>query len=88
VEKELVSGGTAGQDLVYDIHVNNIGGQPAPGVVLTDEMPAHTTCVSDDGGGVAQNGQVTWNLGLVDTGERRSIELTLHLADDVPPVLS
>jgi uncharacterized repeat protein (TIGR01451 family) len=85
LEKELISGGDAGGDLVYHIHYTNIGGQPAVGVVLTDTLPPGTVHVGDSrGDGVAVDGGIVWDLGRVEAGVRETITVTLRLGDGAP----
>jgi uncharacterized repeat protein (TIGR01451 family) len=85
LEKELISGGDAGEDLVYHISYTNIGGQPAAGVVLTDTLPPGTIHVGDSrGDGVAVDGGIVWDLGLVEAGARETITVTLRLDDGAP----
>lgn len=85
LEKELVSGGDAGEDLVYRISYTNIGGQAAAGVVLTDTLPIGTVYVDDSrGDGVEVDGALVWDLGLVEAGARKVITVTLRLGAGTP----
>ena len=72
VEKELSGTVAPGENLSYVIDCKNIGGQPASSVLMTDTMPNHTSYVSDSrGDGVVVDGEVTWDIGAMDTGSAR-----------------
>ena len=61
----------AGQDLTYTLVVPNDGPSDATNVVVTDDVPAGTSFVRADSGGIEAGGTVTWNLGTVaDGGDR------------------
>lgn len=60
-----------GQDITYTIFVNNDGGSPATGVVLTDTLPAGVNFVSvstSQGSCSQSNRVVSCNLGVVIAG--------------------
>src|SRR5204863_5126068 len=54
---------TAGTDLTYTLTVKNAGPSFARSVQATDPVPAGTSFVSADSGGLNVAGTVTWNLG-------------------------
>lgn len=59
-----------GQELLYTIHVTNLG-QQASGLVVTDTLPVNTQYVpgSATAGGQLVGGQVQWNLPVLEPGE-------------------
>ena len=61
----------AGEDLTYTLVVTNDGPSDATNVVVTDDVPAGTSFVSADGGGLEAAGTVTWNLGTLADGATR-----------------
>ncbi len=72
----------AGQDLTYTLTVTNDGPSDATNVVVTDAVPAGTSFVSADGGGIEAAGVVTWNLGAVDDGDIVTVHVTVHVDAD------
>jgi uncharacterized repeat protein (TIGR01451 family) len=52
-----------GEDVVYTVYVRNDGPNTAPGVVITDTVPAGLAFVSATNGGTESGGVVTWNVG-------------------------
>jgi len=69
----------AGQDLTYTLVVANGGPSDATNVVVTDAVPAGTSFVSADGGGLEAGGIVTWNLGTVADGGSATVHVTIHV---------
>jgi len=69
----------AGQDLTYTLVVANGGPSDATNVVVTDAVPAGTSFVSADGGGLEAGGTVTWNLGTVAGGGSATVHVTVHV---------
>ncbi|MFD2033961.1 hypothetical protein ACFSKL_04110, partial [Belliella marina] len=65
----------AGENITYNITVNNAGPSNALDVTVSDVLPAGTGFVSADNGGMETGGTVNWSLGTIASGE--SIELTL-----------
>jgi uncharacterized repeat protein (TIGR01451 family) len=63
----------AGNDLMYTIHLRNLG-QQATGLVITDAIPADTTYVpnSASAGGSKVGDQIRWLLSSLDPDESRS----------------
>jgi uncharacterized repeat protein (TIGR01451 family) len=87
-----------GSLLDYTLTVSNIGNAAATGVHLTDPLPANTSFVSADNGGVLDNGAVSWNGLTVPTGipagngtgvpTAGGGKLVLHLRVQIDPNLS
>jgi uncharacterized repeat protein (TIGR01451 family) len=71
------AGGTA----VYAIEVTNAGRTPLTGVALHDPLPAGTTFVSADSGGVCAPGGrwVDWPIGTLVAGEVETVTLVVHV---------
>jgi uncharacterized repeat protein (TIGR01451 family) len=59
----------AGGVLEYAITYQNVGDIPVTGRTITDAVPAHTTFLDAQDGGVYQDGVVHWNLSQVAPGE-------------------
>ncbi|HET8946369.1 MAG TPA: fibronectin type III domain-containing protein, partial [Candidatus Polarisedimenticolia bacterium] len=69
----------AGADLTYTLSYANTGAAGASSVVVTDTVPANTTFVSANAGGVRSGSTVTWNLGSVAAGGSGSVQLVAHV---------
>lgn len=61
----------------YAITVTNTGDSPAQNTQLVDTMPPGTSFVSASDGGVSSGNSVTWNMGTLNPGESRTVNLTL-----------
>ena len=66
-------------DLTYTLVVANDGPSDATNVVVSDPVPAGTTFVSADGGGLEAAGTVTWNLGTLADGASATLHVTVHV---------
>ena len=69
----------AGEDLTYTLVVANDGPSDATDVVVSDDVPAGTSFVSADGGGIEAAGTVTWNLGSLADGATATVHVTVHV---------
>ena len=69
----------AGEDLTYTLVVTNDGPSDATNIVVTDAVPAGTSFVSADGGGLEAAGAVTWNLGTLADGATATLHVTVHV---------
>ncbi|MEO8476123.1 MAG: DUF11 domain-containing protein, partial [Actinomycetota bacterium] len=67
----------AGNQLTYQIDVENIGLATATGVELSDPLPVGTTYVSSTGGGTESGGTVTWALGSILAGDRVTVQVVV-----------
>ena len=67
-----------GDTFDYDLHVNNDGPDPARGIVLVDSLPPGLTFVEATEGGTASGGVVTWFLGDLDKGGKRTAKVTVR----------
>ena len=63
--------------IVYSLNVTNTGNAVATSVVLNDVLPAGSTFVIASNGGSFAAGSVTWNLGDIDPGSNRSVQVTV-----------
>src|SRR6185369_15504577 len=74
---------TAGTNLTYTITVDSSGPSDAPGVSVSDPIPAGTSFVSATGGGTYDSGTntVSWSLGTVAASDP-AVVLTLVVAVD------
>jgi uncharacterized repeat protein (TIGR01451 family) len=68
-------------DITYSLTLKNIGNADATGVTITDPVPANTTFVSADNGGINQNGTVTWTGKTVTAGGSITVHFTVSIAD-------
>ena len=68
-----------GSDVTYTLTVTNHGPSDATGVVMTDDVPAGTSFVSADNGGIETAGTVTWNLGSLADGASVTVHVTVHV---------
>lgn len=71
----------AGQTITYAIQVENMGTLPLTGVIINDPLPASTTFVSADSGGVvaADGRQVNWTIGNLAVGQRQTVHMTVRV---------
>jgi uncharacterized repeat protein (TIGR01451 family) len=71
----------AGTQLTYTINIDNLGPSTAPGVVVTDQLPAgvsFVTAVADVGSFTATDRTVTWNVGTVAADDPvRNLDITV-----------
>jgi uncharacterized repeat protein (TIGR01451 family) len=74
------TGSFDGSQIVYTVTVTNDGPDDASGVVVTDNLPAEVTYVSDDCGG-SNVPPWTWNIGDLINGA----SATCHITVDVTP---
>lgn len=70
---------TPGTDLTYTLVVMNNGPSGATGVAITDPLPAGTSFVSADGGGLEAGGTVTWAVGALANGATSTVHVTVHV---------
>jgi uncharacterized repeat protein (TIGR01451 family) len=71
----------AGRDLLYTIHVTNVG-QQATNVIVTDTIPAHTTYVpgSATEGGMLTGGILQWYFVTLEPGETRVLSFKVKVS--------
>src|SRR6185295_15277362 len=71
-------GGTVnvGDNVVFTLTVTNNGPSNATGVVVTDNLPACLTYVSNDCGAGFANPTLTWNVGALANGTSATCHLT------------
>jgi len=66
----------AGRTLVYTIRYQNVGSQPAPGVILSDTLPSDLTVVSTYPPVVPSGQRLTWNLGTLAPAAQGQVVIT------------
>ena len=66
-----------GRPAEFQITVENVGDSVARGTVLTDQMPAGATFLGASDGGTASGNAVTWNLGDLPPGGRRTVTIAM-----------
>jgi uncharacterized repeat protein (TIGR01451 family) len=64
-----------GRPITWTITVTSSGDVAAKDVILSDMVPAGTTFASASNGGNLSGNTVTWNLGTLNTGESRTVEM-------------
>ncbi|UCH50382.1 MAG: DUF11 domain-containing protein, partial [Chloroflexota bacterium] len=84
VEKTGPGQAYPGQNIIYTISVENIGGLAAQNVVLTDTLPSGLSYVSSNPEATSHNGVVTWNLGTINAEGAAIITLTVNVGVGVP----
>jgi uncharacterized repeat protein (TIGR01451 family) len=79
-----------GEELRYDIRVTNGGPDGAPGVMVTDRLPAEVTLLgtSPSQGSCTGSSSVTCALGTVAAGGAASIGVRVRVAEDAAGTLS
>lgn len=80
-----------GEQLTYDIEIDNQGNAEALDVVLEDPIPANTSYVSSTGGGVFAEGKVTWTISSLPVNSPANVSMTVlvdpaAILDDIKSV--
>ncbi len=65
-----------GDTIVYTITVTNNGNSDATNVSLVDNLPSGVTYVSDDSGGLYNNGSGIWSIGGIASGSVAVLNIT------------
>ncbi|WP_132972004.1 LamG-like jellyroll fold domain-containing protein, partial [Thiogranum longum] len=65
-----------GDTVTFTVTVTNNGPEAATGVVLSDQLPAGTTYVSDDSGGAYDSGTGLWTVGSLLNGNLATLNIT------------
>lgn len=80
LKKDAPATSRAGLDIIYSMQLENTGTTPLTNVVLHDPLPAGTSFVAADGGGVLLTGgnRVAWDIATLDVGSKRTVTLTLR----------
>ncbi len=81
VDKAIVR---RGETLVYTLTATNKGPDNATGVVVTDQLPATLTYVSDSSGGAYDAGTGNWSVGDLAKGASRSINIEVTVKSRTP----
>jgi uncharacterized repeat protein (TIGR01451 family)/gliding motility-associated-like protein len=76
---EVLSGG----EITYTISVSNSGPSTARNVVITDVLPAETTFVSANNGGVNTNGTISWTIPSINSGQKVDLVLIVKALDNL-----
>lgn len=72
-----------GEDMDFKITVTNHKENTAPGVVVTDELPAGCTLASASNGGSVVGNMIVWNLGDMPSGQVINITYSLKTPANV-----
>ena len=76
VKSVVPSSASAGQNVTFTIDVDNAGPDDAPGVEVTDVLPAGISYVSDTGGGSYNAGSGIWDVGSVAASGTAQLTIT------------
>lgn len=68
----------AGGQVVYTLTVSNVGPDPASNVIVSDQLPAQITYLSDDSQGAYDAATGQWLVGDLATGATRSLVITVQ----------
>jgi uncharacterized repeat protein (TIGR01451 family) len=74
-----------GENITYTINAQNQGMLNLTNVIIRDPLPAATTFVSADQGGVLQGGEVVWTVGSLGVGEEFTATLVLTVSPTAAP---
>ena len=69
----------AASNLTYVISVTNFGPSSATSVTVTDTLPAGVSFVSASGNGVVNAGVVSWNFGMLTSGQVSNLTLIVNV---------
>jgi large repetitive protein len=67
-----------GGEATYSLAVTNTGPDPAKGVLLSDELPAGESYLSNDGGCSVSGQKVICELGAMSDGEERTVQIVVR----------
>ncbi|MGI9015360.1 MAG: DUF7507 domain-containing protein [Phycisphaerales bacterium] len=67
-----------GVPVPYEITVRNTGDGPARNAVITDTLPAGAEFVSASDGGRAAGSTVSWNVGTLEPGASKTVQLSIR----------
>jgi uncharacterized repeat protein (TIGR01451 family) len=70
---------SSGKKITFTIDVTNTGDCDLDPVTVVDTLPEGMTYICDDSGGVVDGNVVTWNLGLMGSGDLRSVSLVAKI---------
>ena len=73
-----------GSLITYTIAYSVTGNEPAPNVVITDLLPAHTAYVSGGDTYDPNTGVVTWHLGNIDPPASGNVSLVVRATGRIP----
>ena len=73
----------AGQKVTFELAYENTGNAAATNILLTDAVPGGMSFVSATGGGVENNGTVSWTDSSLDVGATGRVQLTLKVNESV-----
>jgi uncharacterized repeat protein (TIGR01451 family) len=74
-----------GNVLTYVLTLNNTGSQESVGIVLEDTLPANTTFVSANAGGVFAAGKVSWSIPSLLARREITREVVVRVNSPFPP---
>ncbi|MGB5462166.1 MAG: DUF11 domain-containing protein, partial [Aureibaculum sp.] len=65
-----------GDTIIYTLTLTNNGPAQATNLILTDQLPAGVTYVSDDGAGAYVSGTGLWTIGTLNNGATATLNIT------------
>src|SRR5690606_32603970 len=77
----------AGEELTYRISIKNTGTEDYKGIIIEDEIPAHTTYVASSAtnGGELTNGKLTWTIDI-PYGKEVSVTFKVQVVEELDGV--
>ncbi|MCC5616139.1 DUF11 domain-containing protein [Nostoc sp. CHAB 5836] len=70
---------TVGNNITYAIAVTNNGPNPTSGVIVKDILPSQVSYVSDNSGGSYNSATGNWNVGSLNNGETKTLQITVKV---------
>jgi len=74
---------TAGEQLLYTLQITNYGPSDVQEVIVTDSLPAEVTYIQSTPPENSAPTPVVWNLGSMQAGQVKTIELLVQVGADV-----
>jgi uncharacterized repeat protein (TIGR01451 family) len=82
VEKRCPESINAGQPLIYEIVVRNVGSVPVCHVRVEDELPADTRFIASEPAAEVNSERMGWGLGQLDVNVERKIRVEVQPSND------
>jgi uncharacterized repeat protein (TIGR01451 family) len=70
---------TVGNNITYAIAVTNNGTNSTSGVIVKDILPSQVSYVSDNSGGSYNSATGNWNVGSLNNGETKTLQITVKV---------
>jgi uncharacterized repeat protein (TIGR01451 family) len=73
--------GVAGSNLTYTVAITNLGPATVTNLIVTNQLPAGFTFVTNSGPGLFANGQVTWTIPILAANANTNFTFTVFAAE-------